>query len=151
VTVEEAINKRKSIRRYKDEPVTLDEIRKLIEVGHKVPSAGGVHPLAIYSIEDKETKNKLCEVALNQECIRQAPVVLVIAADFVKMSSRYSRGGRGDRYCYMEAGHAGQNISLMAASLGLGCVMIGAFNDISVKEVLGINENPLYLIPVGRI
>ena len=151
MTVEEAINKRKSIRRYKDESVTLDEIRKLIEVGHKVPSAGGVHPLAIYSIEDKETKNKLCEVALNQECIRQAPVVLVIAADFVKMSSRYSRGGRGDRYCYMEAGHAGQNISLMAASLGLGCVMIGAFNDISVKEVLGINENPLYLIPVGRI
>ena len=151
MTVEEAINKRKSIRRYKDEPVTLDEIRKLIEVGHKVPSAGGIHPLAIYSIEDKETKNKLCEAALSQECIRQAPVVLVVAADFVKMSGRYSRGGRGDRYCYMEAGHAGQNISLMAASLGLGCVMIGAFSDSRVKEVLGINESPIYLIPVGRI
>ena len=151
MTVEEAINKRKSIRRYKDEQVTLDEIRKLVEVGHKVPSAGGVHPLAIYSIENKETKDKLCEVALNQECIRQAPVVLVVAADFAKMRTRYSRGGRGDRYCYMEAGHIGQNISLMAVVLGLGSVMIGAFRDEAVKEVLGIKEDPLYLIPVGRI
>lgn len=149
MTLEEAINKRKSIRRYKDEPVTLDEIRKLVEVGHKVPSAGGVHPLAIYTIEGKEQKERLYEAALSQECIRQAQVVIVVAADLVKMSGRYR--GRGDRYCYMEAGHAGQNISLMVASLGLGCVMIGAFNDSRVKEVMGINETPLYLIPVGRI
>lgn len=149
--VEEAINKRKSIRHYKDEPVTLDEIRKLIEVGHKVPSAGRVHPLAIYTVEDRDKKEKLCEAALNQDCIRQAQVVIVVAADFAKMRTRYSRGDRGERYCYMEAGHAGQNISLMAASLGLGCVMIGAFSDEKVREVLGINESPLYLIPVGRI
>ena len=149
MTLEEAINKRKSIRRYKDEPVTLDEIRKLVEVGHKVPSAGGVHPLAIYTVEGKEKRERLYEAALSQECIRQAQVVIVIAAELPKMSGKYR--GRGERYCYMEAGHAGQNISLMCVELGLGCVMIGAFNDGGVKEVMGIQEEPLYLIPVGRI
>jgi len=33
----------------------------------------------------------------------------------------------------------------------LGTVMIGAFGDEEVKEVLGIKEEPLYIIPVGKI
>ena len=147
--LEEAINARKSRRRYRDESISLDDIRKLVEVAHKVPSAGGIHPLAIYTVEDRDKKEALCEAAINQEAIRQCQVVIVVAADFQKMRARYH--GRGDRYICMEAGHAGQNISLMCVQLGLGCVMIGAFSDHRVKHVLGINEDPLYLIPVGKI
>ena len=51
----------------------------------------------------------------------------------------------------MEVGHVGQNISLQANALSLGSVMIGAFDDKQVKEILGINEDPLYIIPVGKI
>jgi nitroreductase len=29
--------------------------------------------------------------------------------------------------------------------------MIGAFEDQKVKEVLGIEEEPLYIIPIGKI
>jgi hypothetical protein len=29
--------------------------------------------------------------------------------------------------------------------------MIGAFEDQKVKEVLGIREEPLYIIPIGKI
>jgi nitroreductase len=45
----------------------------------------------------------------------------------------------------------GQNVSLQAISLNLGAVMIGAFGDEEVKEVLGIEQEPLYIIPVGKI
>ncbi len=45
----------------------------------------------------------------------------------------------------------GQNISLQANALSLGTVMIGAFEDKQVKEVLEIKEEPLYVIPVGKI
>lgn len=48
-------------------------------------------------------------------------------------------------------GHAGQNVSLQAIALGLGTVMIGAFEDKQVQEVLGIKGEPLYIIPVGKI
>jgi nitroreductase len=38
-------------------------------------------------------------------------------------------------------------------SLGLGTVPVGAFRDDAVKRVLGLpeDEEPLYLIPVGRV
>jgi len=147
--LEEAMSKRKSVRSFSDEPLSKEDINQLLWAGLKCPSAGGIHPLMILVINDKETKEKLCIAALNQEAIRRAPVVLVVAADFARMVNRYHK--RGYRYCYMEAGHIGQNISLMAVSLGLGCVMIGAFRDAEVKTVLGIEEDPIYIIPVGRM
>lgn len=149
LTVEEAINKRKSVRSYSDEPLSIGDIEKLIWAASRVPSAGGIHPLEIRAVYDKDMKERLCQVALNQRCIAEAQVDLVISANYQKMMNRY--GERGVRYAQMEAGHMGQNISLVAVSLGLGCVMIGAFRDKEVKKVLGIEEEPLYIIPVGRI
>ena len=147
--LEEAISKRKSIRHYKEGEVTQEEIGKLLWAASKVPSAGGIHPIKIYTIQDMDVKRELHNACLNQKCIEEAPVDLVVVADYQKMMNRYGR--RGVRYAQMEAGHIGQNISLMAVSLGLGCVMIGAFRDSRVKEVLEITEDPLYIIPVGRI
>ena len=53
---------------------------------------------------------------------------------------------------HMEAGHAAQNVYLQAEALGLGTVVIGAFRGEPVKRVPGLpeDEEPLYIIPVGR-
>ena len=49
----------------------------------------------------------------------------------------------------MEAGHVAQNLLLQAVALGLGAVLVGAFE---VKWVLNLSrdEVPLYLIPIGK-
>ncbi len=53
----------------------------------------------------------------------------------------------------MEVGHAAQNIYLQAVSLGLGTVVVGAFNDKSVKKEIGAqkDEEPLCIMPIGKI
>ena len=142
-----------------------------------VPSAGALYPLEIYvvvkegGVEElgsgvyyylpeghKLTKlthadisQNLTESALGQSSVGQAAANIIIAADFKRTTSKY--GERGVRYVYIEAGHAAQNILLQAAALDLGAVPIGAFDDQQVKEILGIEEEdePLYIIPVGRI
>jgi SagB-type dehydrogenase family enzyme len=81
--------------------------------------------------------------------IEAAPVNIIIAADYGRTTGHY--GQRGHRYVHIEVGHVGQNVSLQAISLNLGAVMIGAFGDEEVKEVLGIEQEPLYIIPVGKI
>ncbi|MBT9132530.1 MAG: hypothetical protein DDT33_01051 [Firmicutes bacterium] len=51
----------------------------------------------------------------------------------------------------MDVGGAGQNVHLQAEALDLGTVIIGAFRDEDVKEILGVkNEVPLYIMPVGK-
>ena len=53
---------------------------------------------------------------------------------------------------YMEVGHAIQNAYLQAISLGLGSVVIGAFNDTEMKHAMKLDydEQPLLLLPVGK-
>jgi SagB-type dehydrogenase family enzyme len=66
-----------------------------------------------------------------------------------RTAAKYAERSR--RYVDMEAGHAAQNVSLQAVALGLGTVVIGAFEDGSVKRTLGLrgDEEPLYLVTVG--
>jgi len=149
MTLEEAISQRKSVRHYKEGEVTREEIDKLLWAASKVPSAGGIHPLKIYVISDTEKEKELCNACLGQKCVEEASLDLVVAANYERMVSHYGKR-RGYRYTLIEAGHVGQNISLMAVSLGLGTVMIGAFKDDRVKRVLQIEEEPLYVIPIGR-
>ncbi|WP_416209953.1 nitroreductase family protein [Legionella sp. PATHC038] len=40
---------------------------------------------------------------------------------------------------------------LQSVSLNLGTVSIGAFDGNQVKTILGIQEEPLYILPIGKI
>jgi SagB-type dehydrogenase family enzyme len=100
-------------------------------------------------IKKQDVRNRLSRAALGQEMIEEAPINIIIAAEYGRTTGRY--GQRGHRYVHMEVGHVGQNVSLQAISLNLGAVMIGAFGDQEVKEVLEIKEEPLYIIPVGKV
>jgi len=53
---------------------------------------------------------------------------------------------------YIETGAVGQNAYLQTQSLGLGTVMVGAFNDKEVQSVLGLSQDeiPLAIMPVGK-
>lgn len=138
------------------------------------PSAGALYPMEAYAVvgnvsglaagiyryrpgehalERTATGNRLAELskaALGQAAVRDAAVVLVLAAVYERTTKKY--GERGVRYVHMEAGHVSQNVYLQAVSLGLGTVTIGAFYDAEVKRVVGLadNEQPLYLMPIGR-
>jgi SagB-type dehydrogenase family enzyme len=138
------------------------------------PSAGALYPLEVYLIAGKveglppgvyrygpgahnltpvktgDQRDALYEAALRQAPVRQAPAVLVIAAVTERTTGKY--GERGIRYVHMEAGHAAQNALLQAVALGLGAVVIGAFEDDDVRQVTGMPaaEQPLYLVPVGK-
>lgn len=138
------------------------------------PSAGATYPLEIYVVvgevhglnagvyhyvperhrlelvAEGDKRQALFEAGLRQAPLKEAPVVVVITAEYNRTVRRY--GERGIRYVHMEAGHVAQNLCLQAVTLGLGTVPIGAFEDERVSAVLRLEETrkPLYLIPVGR-
>ena len=99
---------------------------------------------------DSDVRQELTSAASGQDYICQAAVDIVICAVYERTLMRYGR--RGERYVHMEVGHAGQNIHLQAAALGLATVIIGAFNDEQVRQVLRLDKQykPLYIMPVGK-
>jgi SagB-type dehydrogenase family enzyme len=138
------------------------------------PSAGALYPLELYAVaghvdglpaglyryrcmehalEQKvsgDLRSALCRAALHQRPIEWAPATLLLTAIYNRMTAKY--GGRGVRYVNMESGHAAQNVGLQATALDMKSVVIGAFQDDEVKRVAALpaEEDPLYLIPVGR-
>lgn len=105
------------------------------------------HSLVVHAPGD--LTGRLSHAALDQRAIAEAPVSMLVAAILERTSRRYGR--RAERYVAMEAGHVGQNVHLQAAAMGLGTVMIGAFDDAEVGNVLGTGKElePLYIMPVG--
>jgi SagB-type dehydrogenase family enzyme len=138
------------------------------------PSAGGLYPLELYIVvgdvedlaagvyrfqpdghqlvktADGDKRAELAQAALEQEWVEEGAVDFVFTAVYERTTGKY--GQRGIRYVHMEAGHAAQNLCLQATALGLGAVTIGAFYDKEVSQLLNLpaDEEPLYVIPVGR-
>ena len=148
----------------KTTPATLGKAGRL----KTVPSAGATYPLELFvatseglfhylpdghSIEEltaKDIRGELAAAAWGQDFIKQAAATYILAAEFARTTGRYRE--RGIRYVYMEAGHAAQNILLEAEALGLGSVVVGAFDDGAAKKVLGLAEKfePIYMVVVGH-
>nr|QNO52209.1 hypothetical protein LFOEMHHC_00035 [Methanosarcinales archaeon ANME-1 ERB6] len=182
-SVETALSKRRSIRDYSGENLTLDEVSQLLWAaqgitapwgGRTAPSAGALYPLELYvvvgdvegidkgvykysreeheleKVKEGDIRAELAEAAVGQECIRDAAIDIVFTAVYERTTRKY--GERGIRYVHMEAGHAAQNVYLQAVSLDLGTVVIGAFMDDRVKELVNAEEQEktLCIMPVGR-
>lgn len=103
----------------------------------------------IVQVMEGDVRASLTRAALGQSDISEAPVDIIIAANFAITQAKY--GARAFRYVCMEVGHVAENIVLQSVALGLGSVTIGAFWDDVIKKDLNLpdNEEPLYIIPIG--
>jgi len=175
-SLEQAIAKRRSRRKFVPKALTLEQIGQLCwaaqgQEAHSryrtTPSAGATYPLellvvtcdglfqylpakhSLQRLTDRDLRAELTLAAWGQKFIEAAPLTLVFAAQFSRTTGRY--GQRGIRYVYMEAGHAAQNVHLQAEALGLGSVAVGAFDDTSISKVLSLPDylEPLYMVTVG--
>ncbi len=137
------------------------------------PSAGALYPLEVYVVAGRvnglaagiyhyrprnhaldrigtgDRRDDLARAALGQGWMAQAPAILAITGVVARTALKYGR--RAERYVFMEAGHAAQNVYLQAQTEGLGTTAVGAFRDTAVRALLGLSdqEDPLYLMPVG--
>lgn len=103
---------------------------------------------ALEVISDREITDDVSSACFNQEFIRNASFSILVASDLERTTRMYA--DRGERYVYIEAGAAMQNISLEAVEQGLGTVIIGAFDDSAINGLFGLEKlMPLSIMPVG--
>ncbi len=81
LTTKEGIENRRSIRKFKAEPVPEDILYELLDAARLAPSGSNAQPWRFKIVKDSETKDKLARAAYNQSFIAEAPVIFVCCAD----------------------------------------------------------------------
>ena len=145
----EAMNTRRSVRRFKVKDIGDAVIEELIRLGNLAPSAGNLQPRDFVIVRKEQTKNRLAKAALNQSFLAEAPVVIVVCINR-KRSSPYGRRGR-ELYCIQDSAASIQNMLLAIVDCGLASCWVGAFDEDAVSAILELpaHVRPVALLPIG--
>ena len=81
LTTKEAMEKRRSIRRFRPDPVPDECIRELLESARLAPSGCNAQPWRFKIVRDPVIRQQLADAAFDQQFIADAPVVIVCCAD----------------------------------------------------------------------
>ncbi len=181
-SIEQTLAKRRSIRAYRDAPLTLAQVSQLLwaaqgitdAAGHRTaPSAGATYPLEVYLIAGNveglaagiyyyrpaqhdlslvtsgDLRAELSLAANSQALVKDTAISLLVAAVMERTAAKYH--DRAPRYAHIEAGCVAQSVHLQAVALGLGMVVVGAYSDDAVRELVQLpdEEEPLALLPIG--
>lgn len=149
MNIMDALAGRRSIRSYKEKPVSKDLILDLIKAAETAPSAGNLRARKYVVVTNTQIKKALSAAAYGQSQVETAPMLVVICADIPRSSRRY--GDRGSLYSIQDAAAATMCLLLAAYDLGLGACWNGAFDDQIVRDAMNLAEDvlPVAILSIG--
>lgn len=114
------------------------------------------HESAWTLIEAGDHRPDLARATLDAPWLTDCPVVLLLAADVDAANDAFAEQGpgRGERFCWIEAGLIAQNVHLWAAERGLGTVFLGGLDHVAMEAATGTllpsSHTVLGMLPIGR-
>jgi nitroreductase len=143
------VNKRRSIRAFKDQTIGESKLNKILEACNMAPSSGGLQTFEIYQVKNKEMKEKLVGAAKDQVFVSEAPILLVFCANPSRSIERF--GERSNLFSVQDATIATAYAQLAVHVLGLSTVWVGNFDEKKVSEILQLpaGQRPIAMLPIG--
>lgn len=144
----DVIQKRRSVRKYKKDPIPEKALRRVLEAARLAPSGKNFQPWKFIIVKDKVLKEKLAQASAGQFFMAEAPVI-IIGCGFP--DNCYAHMGRYMKSWSVDVTIALDHLMLQAQEEGLGTCWIGSFEEEEVKAILNIPENVkvLALTPLG--
>jgi nitroreductase len=166
----EAMQKRRSIRRYRPDAIPDEHLGKLLDAARIAPSTSNTQSWKFKVVTDRETRQKIREAAYGQRFVEEAPAVIACCIDFdafkergkqtlrlvltgkvrpsLEMMLRAVRGGKDAEFdpervvinAVMNVTIAAEHIVLAATSLGLGTCWVRAFEAPEVERILELPD-----------
>jgi nitroreductase len=148
----------RTIRKYKDLPVSDDLLNRLLEGGCRASTTGNMQLYSIIVTKDETMKQKLLSCHFNQASVIDAAVVLTFCADF----------NRFNKWCILEDADPGydnflsfftasidallvaQNVVIAAESEGLGICYMGTTTYLA-GEIIKVLDLPKGVVPVTTL
>lgn len=144
----DVIQKRRSVRKYKEDPIPEKALMRVLEAARLAPSGKNFQPWKFIIVKDKALKEKLAQASAGQFFMAEAPIIIV-GCGFP--DNCYARMGRYMKSWSVDVTIALEHLILQAQEEGLGTCWIGSFEEEEVKAILNIPENVkvLALTPLG--
>ena len=149
------IAQHRSVRRYRPDPVSKQDIEAILEAGARASTVGNMQLWSVVVTRDPEMKSRLEPLHFNQPAAVTAPVILTFCADVRRFSLWCELRGAEpayDNFCWFmnavtDCLLASQNVTLEAQARGLGICYLGTalYNAGEMAEVLHL---PSGVIPV---
>lgn len=133
MNVFDAIRNRRSIRKYKKDPVEDEKVIKCLEAARWAPSASNRQPWHFVVVTDQEMRKTLADIHPYGRFMKESPVVIVVLCDPEKHP----------KYYLYDPCIATQNLLLAAYAQGLGTCWMGMVNaafEEDMKQVLNVPE-----------
>ena len=135
MTVQEAIQKRRSVRNYQEKPVEPEKLRAVLEAAALAPTACNEQRVRVIVVTDPAVRKALRGACSNFPFVEQAPVVLAVIADH----DRLMQCGQSSKT--VDCSIAMSFMHLAAVEQGLQCCWLGAFDAPAVREILAVPED----------
>ena len=139
------IEKRRSIRKYKETPVEDDKLMQIINCGRLAPSDSNTQPWNFIIVRSEEMRKKVALVSHNQEWMAAAPVFIVSVADIrvaikdnVPISIDEDTPGIELKQIIIDTAIAVENMVIAAEALGLATCWITWYTQEEIRQILGI-------------
>lgn len=127
---------RRSIRRYRPDPVPVEMIEQILEAGRWAPSASNRQPWAFVVVRDEEVRRRVAENAayyfVRWGHVEDAPVIIALCGN--------AKNRIYQQFLHEDIGLAGGQMMLQAAALGLGTCWIGGLDRKAIAGVLQVPE-----------
>ncbi len=129
----EVVKRRRSVRRYRSDPVSRETLNEILEAARLAPSWGNNQCWRFVVADDPVVKARLAECG--SRWIRDAPVLVVACADPTMSVIK------GDQLFYLaDVAIAVEHMVLAATDRGLASCWVGSFDEAAVRRVLQIPE-----------
>ncbi len=150
MTVYEAIQNRRTIRKFRQEKIPEENLLKLVDCARVAAYGANVQPLKFAVIDNKTQLDSLFPCTkwagyltdgAPAENERPTAYIAVLGDKSIKASGIFE----------VEAGSAVTSMMLEAVEIGLGSCWLGAIDRDKIKNILGLEENlsVVYLLALG--
>lgn len=150
-TLRELAHTRRSAFAFSNEPVTDDELAKLLEVARHAPSSFNEQPWRLVITRRGEAAFASIAGALKGKNPEWAPMAPVLGLSLA--SSTFARNGRPNRHAWHDAGAFMMTLSLAAASLGMSVHQMAGLDAAAAAGALGVPDGiePVAAFALGHL
>ncbi len=144
----ETIFNRRSVRKFSDKDISVEDLTKILKAGMRAPSAGNEQSWELIVTRDRSKMREIIKSNQYAQMLEQANATIVVCGDVNQQKYPYD-------FWVQDCSACTQNILLEAKYLGIGSVWIGTYpveeRVNAIREIFGLPEGviPLSVVALG--